>query len=136
MRSVERNSIAEVECLIKAGSFSEAHRTFAREVAPKAVVELDYDILRALLHGFQGKEGTIAEWHLGGEIYQDFLELLHNDKKGQPIDDLVLERLLSGLPAVVQESRHPSFMETVAVETISGVVAKTVITLGKKGDVS
>ncbi|KAH7342990.1 putative nucleoporin [Rhexocercosporidium sp. MPI-PUGE-AT-0058] len=134
MRSVERNSIAEVECLIKAGSFSEAHRTFAREVAPKAVVELDYDILRALLHGFQGKEGTIAEWHLGGEIYQDFLELLHNDKKGQPIDDLVLERLLSGLPAVVQESRHPSFMETVAVETISGVVAKTVITLGKKGD--
>lgn len=136
MRSVERNPTGEVECLIKAGSFNEAHRTFAREVAPKAVVELDYDILRTLLHGFQGKENTISEWHLGGEIYQDFLELLHNDKKGQPMDDLVLERLLSGLPAVVQESRHPSFMETVAVETISGVVAKTVIALGKKGDVS
>ncbi|KAG4431800.1 hypothetical protein IFR05_012721 [Cadophora sp. M221] len=136
MRSVERNPTGEVECLIRAGSFNEAHRTFAREVAPKAVVELDYDILRTLLHGFQGKEGTIAEWHLGGEIYRDFLELLHNDKKGYPIDDLVLERLLSGLPAVVQESRHPSFMETVAVETISGVVAKTVIALGKKGDKS
>ncbi|KAH9216461.1 nuclear protein 96-domain-containing protein [Leptodontidium sp. 2 PMI_412] len=134
MRSVERNPTGEVECLIKAGSYNEAHRTFAREVAPKAVVELDYDILRTLLHGFQGKENTISEWHLGGEIYQDFLELLHNDKKGQPMDDLVLERLLSGLPAVVQESRHPSFMETVAVETISGVVAKTVIALGKKGD--
>ncbi|CZS94505.1 related to Nup98-Nup96 precursor [Rhynchosporium graminicola] len=136
MRSVERNPSGEVECLIKAGSYNEAHRTFAREVAPKAIVELDYDILRTLLHGFQGKEGTIAEWHLGGEIYQDFLELLHNDKKGAPIDDLVLERLLSGLPAVVQESRHPSFMETVAVETISGEVAKTVIAIGKKGDKS
>ncbi|KAK0124253.1 hypothetical protein ONS95_009226 [Cadophora gregata] len=136
MRSVERNPNGEVECLIKAGSFNEAHRTFAREVAPKAVVELDYDTLRTLLSGFQGKEGTIAEWHLGGEIYQDFLELLHNDKKGHPIDDLVLERLLSGLPAVVQDSRHPSFMETVAIETISGVVAKTVIVMGKKGEKS
>ncbi|KAL2075325.1 hypothetical protein VTL71DRAFT_268 [Oculimacula yallundae] len=136
MRSVERNPTGEVECLIKAGSYNEAHRTFAREVAPKAVVELDYDILRNLLHGFAGKETTIAEWHLGGEIYQDFLELLHNDKKGKAMDDLVLERLLSGLPAVVQESRHPSFMETVAVETISGVVAKTVIAIGKKGDKS
>ncbi|KAG4426407.1 hypothetical protein IFR04_000590 [Cadophora malorum] len=136
MRSVERDPTGEVECLIKAGSYNEAHRTFAREVAPKAVVELDYDTLRTLLHGFQGKEGTIAEWHLGGEIYQDFLELLHNDKKGRPVDDLVLERLLSGLPAVVQDSRHPSFMETVAVETISGVVAKTVIAMSKKGEKS
>ncbi len=64
------------------------------------------------------------------------MELLHNDKKGRPVDDLVLERLLSGLPAVVQDSRHPSFMETVAVETISGVVAKTVIAMSKKGEVS
>ena len=136
MRSVEKNPRGEVECLIKAGSFNEAHRTFAKEVAPKTVVELDYDTLRTLLGGFQGKENTISEWHLGGEIYQDFLELLESEKRGWPVDHALLERLLAGLPAVVEESRHPGFMEMVAIETISGVVAKTVVALGKKGEVS
>lgn len=136
MRSVEKNPRGEVECLIKAGSFNEAHRTFFKEVAPKTVVELDYDSLRTLLEGFQGKENTIPEWHLGGEIYQDFLELLDSEKRGRAVNQSLLERLLSGLPAVVEESRHPGFMEKVAIETISEVVAKTVVALGKKGEVS
>ncbi|PBP27840.1 nucleoporin SONB [Diplocarpon rosae] len=134
MRSVERDPTGEVKCLVKAGSFNEAHRTFAREVAPKAIVELDYDTLRDLLHGFQGRETTITEWHLGGEIYRDFLEFLYSDKKGYAIDELLIERLLSGLPAVVQDARHPSFMETVAIETISAVVAKSVVAIGKKAE--
>jgi len=136
MRSVEKNPRGEVECLIKAGSFSEAHRTFAKEVAPRAIVELDYDTLRTLLHGFEGKKDNIAEWHVGGQIYQDYLYLLDFDKKGGAFDHNALQRLLAGLPAVVEESRHPAFMETVAVETMSNVVAKTVIALGKKGEVS
>ena len=136
MRSVQRDSRAEVECLINAGAYNEAHRTFAREVAPAAIVELDYTTIRNLILGFSGKEDTIAEWRLGGEIYTDFLRLLDSEKHGMPVDDLVLERLLAGLPAVVEEARHPSFMETVAVETISGVVAKTVVAMGKNGEVS
>ena len=136
MRCVEKTPRGEVECLIKGGSFNEAHRTFSREVAPTTVVELDYDSLRTLLGGFQGKENTIPEWHLGGEIYQDFLELLDSEKRGWAVNHALLERLLSGLPAVVEESRHPGFMEKVAIETISGVVAKTVVALGKKGEVS
>jgi len=135
MRSVEKNSRGEVECLIRAGAFNEAHRTFSKEVAPTAVVELDYDTLRTLLSGFHDRETTISEWHLGGEIYQDFLELLDSEKKARPVDNALLARLLAGLPAVVEESRHPAFMERVAIETISGVVAKTVIALGKKGEV-
>lgn len=136
MRSVEKNRRAEVECLIKAGSFNEAHSTFAKEVAPRAIVEMDYGTLRALLGGFEGKEASIATWHLGGEIYQDYLYLLDCDKKGGAINPTVLQRLLAGLPAVVEESRHPAFMETVAIETMSGVVAKTVIVLSKNGEVS
>jgi nuclear pore complex protein Nup98-Nup96 len=136
MRSVEKNPRAEVECLIRAGSFNEAHRTFAKEVAPKTVIELDNDTLRALLDGFKGKENTIPEWHLGGEIYRDYLELLDCEKKGWTIDPALLQRLLAGLPNVVEESRHPGFMETVAIETISGVVAKLVVAIGKKGEVS
>ncbi|EHK99580.1 putative Nucleoporin [Glarea lozoyensis 74030] len=136
MRSVERNPTKEVECLIKASSFNEAHHTFAREVAPKTIVELDYDVLRTLLDSFKGQEDTISEWHLGGQIYSDFLTLLDSQKKyGHKVDLQALDRLLSGLPAVVEKSRKPSFMETVAVETISGTVAKQVVALGKMGEV-
>jgi nuclear pore complex protein Nup98-Nup96 len=135
LRSVKKDPTGEVECLIRAGSFEEAHRTFSKEVAPKTIIERDYDKLRTLLSGFDGREDHISEWTLGGEIYSDFLELLDSEKKARQVDYSVLDRLLAGLPAVVEESRHPGFMETVAIETISGVVAKTVVEMGKKGEV-
>jgi nuclear pore complex protein Nup98-Nup96 len=136
LRSVKKDPTGEVECLLRAGSFEEAHRTFSREVAPKTIIECDYDTLRTLLSGFYGREDNISEWHLGGEIYADFLELLDSQKRSKAGEYLVLHRLLAGLPAVVEESRHPGFMERVAIETISGVVAKTVVEMGKKGEVS
>ncbi|ESZ94682.1 hypothetical protein SBOR_4933 [Sclerotinia borealis F-4128] len=133
-RSVRNDPLSEVECLTKAGLFEEAHRTFAKEVAPKAIIEYDYATLRSILASFEGKENAISEWHLGGEIYQDFLTLLESQKKSQELDLAVLERLLAGLPAVVAKSRHPAFMETVAIETISGVVARAVVDIEKKGE--
>lgn len=136
LRSVKKDSTGEVECLIRAGSFEEAHRTFSKEVAPKTIIERDYDTLRTLLSGFHGREAHISEWKLGGEIYSDFLELLDSQKKAKLVDSPVLNRLLAGLPAVVEESRHPGFMETVAIETISGIVAKTVVKMGNRGEVS
>jgi nuclear pore complex protein Nup98-Nup96 len=136
MRSVKKDPQGEVDCLLKAGSFQEAHRTFTKDVAPKTIIERDYGTLRTLLDGFRGKEESIAEWHLGGEIYNDFLHLLEHQKGESALDYAVLDRLLAGLPAVVEESRHPSFMETVAIETISSVVAKAVAIMGQKGDVS
>lgn len=135
MRSVKKDPQGEVECLIRAGSFEEAHRTFAKDVAPKSIVEADYETLRTLLGGFRGKEAVISEWHRGGEIYLDFLQLLDEQKRGGRVDHAVLERLLAGLPAVV-EARNADFMETVAVETMSGVVAKAVVALRKSGEVS
>lgn len=136
MRSVKKDPIAEVECLIHAGSFDEAHRTFAKEVAPKAIIERDYDTLSALLEGFHGKEDAISEWRLGGEIYSDFLILLGSQKKASGVSAVVQERLLAGLPAMVEETRHPAFMETVAVEIISNTLAKVVVDLGKRGKVN
>lgn len=135
MRSVKKDPQGEVECLIRAGSYEEAHRTFATVVAPRAIVEADYETLRALLEGFYGRENSIAEWRRGGEIYQDFLQLLDDQKKGPPGPDRdVLERLLAGLPAAIA-ARETGFMERVAVETMSGVVAKTVVALRKSGEV-
>ncbi|KAH8812039.1 putative nucleoporin [Xylogone sp. PMI_703] len=133
MRSVKQDSKGEVECLIQAGSFDEAHRTFAKKVAPTLIIEQDYATLRILLNGFHGKEDSISEWHLGGEIYQDFLVLLDAQKSGA-VDDLVLERLLNGLPAVADEANHPDFLEKVAVQLISEDVAKTVVNNGKRGN--
>lgn len=136
LRSVKKDPTGEVECLLRAGAFDEAHRTFSRGVAPKTIIECDYDTLRTLLGGFRGREDIVSEWRLGGGIYSDFLELLDSQKKAKAVDHSVLHRLLAGLPAVVEESRHPGFMETVAIETISGVIAKTVVEMGKKGEVS
>jgi len=136
MRSVKKDPRREVDCLLKAGLFEEAHRTFAKEVAPKAVIERNYDVLRLLLNGFNGKENAIPEWHLGGEVYSDFLKLLDSEKKGSPVDNLILQRLLASLPAMIQASRNPVFMETVAVETISSEVAQAVMPMRETSDVS
>ncbi|QSZ30745.1 hypothetical protein DSL72_000303 [Monilinia vaccinii-corymbosi] len=133
-RSVRKDPLSEVECLTNAGLFEEAHRTFTKEVAPKAVIEYDHATLGKILASFEGKENAISEWHLGGEIYRDFLTLIESRKKRQEHDLAVLDRLLAGLPAVVEESRHPAFMETVAIATISGVVAIAVIKMQKKGE--
>lgn len=136
MRSVKNDSRAEVDCLIMAGLFEEAHRVFTKDVAPQMIVECDYTTLRKLLDDFKGMENSISEWNVGGQIYNDFLDLHHSQKAGREPEYSVLQRLLSGLPAVVQESRHAAFMETVAMEVISAVVAKAVIELGKKSEVS
>ncbi len=137
MRSVQKDPRGEVECLLHAGAYEEAHRTFSREVAPTTVIERDWDTLRALLAGFKGQEASIAGWHLGGELYADYLHVIETQKKGiGKIDGMVLERLLAALPAIAEDGRNASFLETVAVQEISGVVAKLVTEIGKQGSVS
>jgi nuclear pore complex protein Nup98-Nup96 len=137
MRSVQKDPRGEVECLLRAGAYVEAHRTFSREVAPTTVIERDWDTLRALLAGFKGQEVSIAEWHLGGELYVDYLHLIEAQRKGTgKIDEMVLERLLAALPAMAEDGRHASFLETVAVQEISGVVAQMVVEMGKQGNAS
>lgn len=138
MRSVQEDPQGEVQCLLSAGSYSEAHRTFSKEVAPRTVVERDWQTLRTLLLRFKGKERNIPEWYLGGELYTDYLCLLDMQKSGRhgKDDSQVLERILSSLPAMVAAGKSPSFMEVVAIKEISGVVAKLVIEMGRQGLVS
>lgn len=137
MRSVQKDPRGEVECLLQAGAYEEAHRTFSREVAPITIIERDWETLRALLAGFKGQEASIAEWHLGGGLYVDYVHIIESQKKGiGKADVMVLERLLATLPAMVEEGRHASFLETVAVQEISGVVAQMVIEMGRHSSVS
>ncbi|KAG9246509.1 putative nucleoporin [Calycina marina] len=132
-RSVKKDPQEEVYCLLQANLLEEAHRTFSREVAPKAIIERNYDSLRTLLDGFNGKEDAISEWHLGGETYRDFLELVGNEKRRSPVDNIVLERLITNLPAMNQTSRNPEFLETVAIEIMSGDLAQTLATMAQDG---
>jgi nuclear pore complex protein Nup98-Nup96 len=135
MRSVKKDSRAEVECLLNAQTYDEAHRTLRREVAPRAVIERDYEMLRELLDGFKGREGWIGDWALGGEMYTDYLDLLDGQKKGK-IDAKVVERLLAALPAMYGHEENATLYENVAIQEISGVLAKTVIGMGKNVSIS
>ncbi|RKF72224.1 Nucleoporin NUP145 [Golovinomyces cichoracearum] len=134
LRSVDRDPQGEVECLIKSGSFNEAHETFSREVAPKLIIELDYSSLRNLLVGFAGKDHKIKDWSLGVGLYSDYLDFIENFNKGLPADESALENLLSKLPSLADESRHPNFMEKVAIETMSSTAANALLGVVKNGD--
>lgn len=120
-RSVEQNHIKEVDFLLKAKNWDEAHKTLCRIVAPRAIIEQDYQTLSNLLDGFENK-GAVEEWSLGGQVFQDFIALVHEG------NDNGLERLLAALPALVNERPGKlGFMEMVAVQEMSGIVGKRVL---------
>ena len=67
----------EVDYLIRARNWNEAHGTFCRTVAPRTVLEQDYATLRQLLAGFgDAPERKVRGWANGGAIYVDFLRLV------------------------------------------------------------
>ncbi|OBT58968.1 hypothetical protein VE04_02209 [Pseudogymnoascus sp. 24MN13] len=132
MRAVLKDPKREVECLIRAGAFDEAHRTFYKVVAPTAVIEQDDATLRKLLSGFQQREGGIRDWNLGGATYADYLTLLDGEKQGEH-DGQAVERLLGSLPAMLSDVKSVGFLEKVAVQEIGACVARVVVQLGKNG---
>ncbi len=120
-RSVEQDHVKEVEFLLKAKSWSEAHKTLCRIVAPRAIIEQDYQILSSLLDGFESKD-LVEEWSLGGQVFQDFIALMQGEGENG------LKRLLAALPAMVKERPGTlGFMEMVAVQEMSGIVAGKVL---------
>lgn len=135
MRAVVKDSRREVDCLIRASAFDEAHRTFCKAVAPTAVIERDYATLRKLLDGFAGRGPGISGWNLGGAAYKDYLAVLDGEKKGQT-DAVAVERLLGSLPAMLSDARNVGFLERVAVQEIGACVAKVVVEMGRDGKVS
>jgi nuclear pore complex protein Nup98-Nup96 len=137
MRSIQKDPRREVEFLLNAGAYNEAHRTFSREVAPKYVIEEEWETIRALINGFKGRESSIPEWNLGGQLYVDYLSLVESQRKGLgKVDGMVLERLLAALPAIVRTDRHPGFLERVAAQEISGALSRVMAELARHGHVS
>lgn len=140
MRAVKKDARSEVICLLRAASYAEAHKTFTKQVAPQAIIERDYDGLWEMLVQFEGAEGSIADWNLGGKIYADFLALLQHVHQGQAteVPKPVVKSLMAGLPALqesVQVRGDADVLEVAAVADMANVTAKVVVELAKRGEV-
>lgn len=135
MRSVKKDASAEVECLLRAGSFEEAHRVLTNEVAPRAIVERDYATLSSLIAQFDGRHGTIAGWSSGGEIYSHFLTLLQHRSKGENSQPMVLDRLQAGLHAMNEDVGETDLMRYAALSDMADETAKEILKLGRKKQV-
>ncbi|KAH7175687.1 nuclear protein 96-domain-containing protein [Dactylonectria macrodidyma] len=136
MRSVKKDAYAEVQCLLRAGSFVEAHRVLVQQVAPLAIVERDYASLSSLLAQFNGRNEGISEWSLGGDIYTLFLGLLQHRSKGETVPLAVLERLLAGLHAMNENAPDSEILRYAAVSDMADETAKEILqSTEKKQDI-
>ena len=134
-RSVRQDHVAEVEFLLRARNWEEAHRTLCRTVAPQAIISGELDELRRLLGGFTNTE-LVPGWSVGGQVYADYLVLQAQDKDGDVSAgepragehrEEVVKRLLAALPAMVREGSQAGFHERVAVQEMSGVLGKMML---------
>ncbi|ODH49361.1 hypothetical protein GX48_04572 [Paracoccidioides brasiliensis] len=124
----------EVQFLINAKNWNEAHDTFRRLVGPKTVIERDYATLERLISGFgESPERKVRGWASGGAVYDDYLHLI--TAKGGRRDRVRLKRLVSALATLCQKldneknidssnATAASLEETVAFREISRVVAQ------------
>lgn len=126
MRSVEKDAPAEVQCLIRAGAYAEAHRRLVEQVAPQAIIERDYQSLSDILSKFEGKEDLVADWPRGGEVYQDFLTLRRQLNKGETTPTQLLRKLIRSLVSLQDNPQTSGTYNTAAVTEMSGIVARAI----------
>ncbi|KAI9780769.1 MAG: Nuclear pore complex protein Nup98-Nup96 [Geoglossum umbratile] len=151
-RSVEHNHVAELEFLLKAKNWEEAHATLCRFVAPMVVVEGNPSLLRRLLGGFSELD-RVPNWMFGGQVYLDYINLLRETeedelqfgrgskpnsagaeqepRKGLSMDnstDAIIRRLMGALPQMLRDERPEGFnLARVAVQEMSAVVGQYVL---------
>lgn len=135
-RSVLKDPTVEVQCLLKAGSFIEAHRVLIQDVAPRAIIERVYAELSLLMLQFDGQQDAIPEWQLGGEIYSLFLTLLQHRNKGETTSRTVLDRLLVGLHAMSDNVSAPEILRYAAISDMADETAKEILHWTRKKQVS
>lgn len=132
MRSVKKDASAEVHCLLRAGSFVEAHRVLVKQVAPQAIVERDYASLSELIGQFEEHGDSIPEWSLGGEIYRHFLALMEHRAKDESAPSALLERLLSGLNAMNEQATESEIIRFAAISDMADETAREILKVAQK----
>lgn len=84
-RSVHQG-LGELKYSILAEDWVEAHECLCRRVAPRAIIEEDWSIIRDMVGKFGGNiKEWVEDWRTGGEMYIDFVELMASeDNKNVP----------------------------------------------------
>ncbi|KAI1373558.1 nuclear protein 96-domain-containing protein [Hypoxylon crocopeplum] len=134
MRSVKKDPTAEVQCLLRAESWADAHRTFVKEVAPVAIIERDYDALADLLQQFEGHHSQVNDWNVGGEVYKAFLQLMGCQRRAEAPPPILVNALLEGLPAMRGNTPEAGIIEYAALTDMAAEVAKVVAGMAKAGE--
>lgn len=127
MRSVKQDPTAEVQCLVKAGAFSESHHVLTTKVAPQAIIERDYASLAALLSQFDEHLHLVPEWHQGGSIYSLFLTLVQHRSRGETAPRSVVEKLLAGLQN--EQVSGENIIRYAALSDMANETAKEIVKL-------
>ncbi|KAI2780990.1 nuclear protein 96-domain-containing protein [Daldinia loculata] len=133
-RSVKKDASAEVQCLLRAESWAEAHRTFIKEVAPATIIERDYDTLADILQQFEGHHSQVPDWNVGGEIYKAFLQLIGCQRRAENPSPVLVNALLEGLPAMHGNTPEAGITEYAALTDMAAEVAKVVAGMAKAGE--
>jgi nuclear pore complex protein Nup98-Nup96 len=121
----------EVRYLLEAEDWDEAHNTLCRTVAPKAIIEYDYEMLETLLAGFQDHpQHLVKDWQLGGGVYLDFVNLMLGRVEPTSADGhhgraAVLRKLVKSLTEMARKGTM-NFEESVAMKEMASVVADLV----------
>ncbi|KAI1189712.1 nuclear protein 96-domain-containing protein [Nemania serpens] len=134
MRSVKKDATAEVQCLLRAESWAEAHRTFVKEVAPRTIIERDYDGLADVLQQFKGRHVHVSDWNVGGEVYMAFLQLMGYHRRAEAPPRPLVNNLLEGLPAMHGNTPEASIIEYAALTEMAAEVARIVSSMAKVGE--
>lgn len=115
---------SEVNALIRAKHWNDAHDIFVQTVAPKAIIERDYPTLHALLTGFgETPEKKIRGWESGGGIYDDYMHLAVAVPQGGKREAARLKRLIGALGHLGEKTERAKLQERVAFREISRMVA-------------
>ncbi|RYO85414.1 hypothetical protein DL762_005188 [Monosporascus cannonballus] len=133
MRSVKKDPKTEVQCLLRAESYADAHRTFVKEVAPAAIIERDYDALADVLQHFEERQSQVPDWNVGGEIYKAFLQLMGYERRREQPPLALVDSLLDGLPAMHGNTPEAGITEYAALTDMAAEVAKVVANMAKAG---
>ncbi|KAI0836326.1 nuclear protein 96-domain-containing protein [Hypoxylon sp. FL0890] len=134
MRSVKKDPTAEVQCLLRAESWADAHRTFVKEVAPVTIIERDYDALADILQQFESHHSQVPDWNVGGEIYRAFLQLMGCQRRNEQPPAILVNALLEGLPAMHGNTPEAGIIEYAALTDMAAEVAKVVAGMAKAGE--
>jgi len=122
--------LQEVEHLISAMAWVEAHKTIIEQVAPEAVISGNLDDLKKILAKFDSSVRPEG-WRLGGQVYLDYIRLQELTKTTSPRAKTEKEEVARRLLGALKNMETCGFLQGIAVREMAGVVGSLVLKYGE-----